>query len=124
MCKCNYCFVDAIISLVLGIVIGLIYSTGIITNIETILCIVLGLSILTILLSLLNRKCLCKNGKCIAISGIGAIVCSIIALSITLATSLIYAIIIGIFGFFATFVILSLYRLIICITQVSCECNN
>ncbi len=122
MCKCN-CIIDTIISLALGIVIGLIYSTGIITGITTVLWIVLGIAILTLILSLLNRKCLCKNGKCIAISTVGAIVLSTIALSVTLATSLVYAILIGIFGFFATFVILSLYRLINCFEEESCKCQ-
>lgn len=122
MCKCN-CIIDAIISLALGIVIGLVYSTGVITNIAIALWIILGLAILTLILSLLNRKCLCKNRKCIALSSIGAIVLPIIALSITLGTSLVYSIIIGVFGFFASFVILSLYRLIMCLADEACKCN-
>ena len=105
MCKCN-CLIDAVISLALGIVIGLIYSTGILTGITTVIWIILGIAILTLILSLVNRKCLCQNGECIAISAIGAIVFSIIALSITLATSIVYAIIIGILGFFASLFLL------------------
>ena len=73
MCKCN-CLIDAVISLALGIVIGLIYSTGILTGITTVIWIILGIAILTLILSLVNRKCLCQNGECIAISAIGAIV--------------------------------------------------
>lgn len=121
MCKCN-CLIDAVISIALGIIIGLIYSTGILTGIITIIWIVFGISILTLILSLTNKKCLCKNGKCIAIATIGAIVFSIIALAITLQTTLAYAIIIGIFGFFASFVLTSLFRLINCIAEESCKC--
>lgn len=121
MCKCN-CIIDVIISLALGIVIGLVYSTGVITGIIPVLWIILGIAILTIILSLLNRKCLCKNGRCIAIATVGAIILSIIGLSITLATSLVYAIIIGLFGFFEVWVLLSLYRLIVCFAEESCKC--
>ena len=95
---------------------------GVITGIIPVLWIILGIAILTIILSLLNRKCLCKNGRCIAIATVGAIILSIIGLSITLATSLVYAIIIGLFGFFAVWVLLSLYRLIVCFAEESCKC--
>ena len=121
MCKCN-CIIDAIISLAVGIVIGLIYSTGIITGITTAIWIIFGITILTLIISLINKKCTCINGSCTAIATIGSIILSIIALSITLGTSLIYAIIIGVLGFFASFVIISLYRIITCITKESCKC--
>lgn len=121
MYKCN-CLIDAIISLALGIIIGLIYSTGIITAITTGIWIILGIAILTLILSLVNRKCLCQNGECIAVATIGTIALSIVTLSITLLPTLVYSIIIGILGFFAVFVLTSLYRLIRCLAKDSCKC--
>ena len=121
MLKCN-CLIDVIISIAIGIVVGLIYSTGILTGITTAIWIILGITILTIVLSIFNKKCLCKNGKCIAIAVIGTIVLCIRILSLTLQTSLAYAIIIGIFGVFVSLMISSLYKIITCIAKESCKC--
>ena len=120
----------AVISIIAGIAVGLIYAASIIEQITAIVWAAFGIGLLAIisllLVSLLSRndasKCLCKNGDYLLFGAIGGIIFSIISLAVTINTTLI-SVLLGITTCFFVFTILSLTKMIACLIDATCYCD-
>lgn len=131
MCNCN-CITRAIIGVIIGIIIGVLFYFAFIPSIVIALWIAFGISIFSLILLALvsifgkekTEKCVCKNGKCLAISIIGTITTSVAALGVTLVAGVISrAILIGLWGFLFAFLLINLLAFFICLTKSNCRCN-
>ncbi len=141
MCTKN-CAISIILSVIIGIVIGGLFSTGTIISITTGIIVALifaaiALLSLVITVSLVKgrneEKCLCNNGPCALIGAIGTIVTGIVGLSITLTTAFASILLVGFIGFFFTLTLISILLLVMCLLMNKCtkdcykccdECNN
>lgn len=121
------CVLGVIISLFLGVIIGVLFYFSLIPTITTALWIAFGLAALALVLivgiSIFGTpKCVCGNGKCLLAGIIGTLVTATISLSLTLtATSVIYAIIVGLTGFFFSLLLISFIYLISCLIEAHCN---
>ncbi len=121
------CVLGVIISLFLGVIIGVLFYFSLIPTITPALWIAFGLAALALVLivgiSLFGTpKCVCRNGKCLLAGIIGTLITTTISLAVTLtATSVIYAIIVGLTGFFFSLLIISFASLINCLVEAQCS---
>ena len=129
------CTVLAAISLVVGVIVAILVFTGAITAglliAPIIATAIVGIVIFGILLiiSAINKpvvsKCICENGKCVAIGSAGMIVTSIISFLVTLeATSVVSAIFVGLIAFFSFLTLISTLFLIKCLIEANCRCRD
>lgn len=140
MCTKN-CAISIILSAIIGIVIGGLFSTGAIVSITTGIIVALifaavSLLSLVITVSLKGRgeeKCLCNNGPCALLGAIGTVITGVIGLSITLTTAFTSILLVGFIGFFFTLTVISTLLLVMCLLLNKCtkdcykccdECNN
>lgn len=121
MCGCLIAFIT---SVVLGIIIGALYFTAVISAITTALWISLGIAgvalvLFTLILLFARREaetCIISNGPCLVTGIIGTIVSLLIAFTVTLATgTVVSAVIVGFVAFFVFLTILSLLQLLLCL---------
>ena len=131
MYNCN-CIIKTIISVIIGIIIGILFYFAFIPSIVIALWIAFGISIFSLILLVVvsvfgkekTEKCICKNGKCLAIPILGTIATSIAAISITLTAYVISrAILIALWGFFFAFLLINLLTFLICLTKSNCRCK-
>lgn len=128
------CLVGVIISVVIGIAVGLLFAFGFIPNIVTSVWIAFGLSVFTLIVLITAmlvaaccesdalKKCLRKNVLCLLVGIIGTLVTALVALSITLITSsIIVAIIMGLGAFFASLMLIALISFILCVVGNLCS---
>ena len=126
------CLITLLIGIVFGIIVGYNAYITLIPGIVTAIWIAFGIGVgALVLLTLIaaktcckKEKCICRNGKCIAIAAVGTIITSIIGLSITItAESVLIAILIGLGTLFLTMTILGLLNLVLCLVDENCECR-
>lgn len=134
MCKENRCIVPAIIALIIGIAIGILFFTGIIAAglILTPIIFTIALSAISLILLFIGatfatrkevKECICEYGKCLTIGGVGALLIGIGALTFIaslVAGSIVAAIVIGIGVFFLVLNLLSIIGLILCLIKGNC----
>ncbi|MCI8699864.1 MAG: hypothetical protein HFJ47_00800 [Clostridia bacterium] len=141
MCTKN-CAISIIISAIIGIVIGGLFSIGSIISITAGIIVALifaaiALLSLVITVSLVKgrneEKCLCNNGPCALIGAIGTIITGVVGLSITLTTAFASILLVGFIGFFFALTVISILLLVMCLLMNKCtkdcykccdECNN
>ena len=132
-CKknCGGCLISAIIALVLAILAGVFYSTAVVTGIVGLLYTIIGVSaffLITLIAILLLGKrkedyCVCKNGTCVLIGSLGAIIASALSLALTVSATL-TAVIIAFVTFFIVLAIIEFFLLILCLIRTSCMYND
>lgn len=127
------CLVTLLIGIILGIIVGyfvyILAIPGIVAELWIGFGIGVGALVLTTITALFacgkKERCVCKNGNIIAISAIGTVITTIIGLAITItAESIGTAVLIGLATLFLTMTLLNVLRLIICLTNASCECRQ
>lgn len=129
MCRNNTCLATIAISLVIGILAGIVFFGALLPGIVTIIIIGLLLATVSIFAILLikGRKeelCLCEYGTCLVIGIFGTIVTGIIALSLVLLTgSILFAVLIGLFGVFLVLTLLNLALILLCVVRTNCSCG-
>ncbi len=123
----TWCCIGIFISLIVGIIIGVLFAFHVFTSLITAVWILLGIAVLTLIfvelalifgaLSFTNplNECLRRGIRCLLIGIIGTIIIAIILLSITLTISIPVIILVGLLAFFFTLMIISLIALIRCI---------
>jgi len=119
------------ISILVGAVVGVLFAFGLIPFITTIVWVVFGLAVLTLIFLVAGiflsatgccksealQKCTIRNTPCLLAGIIGTIISAIIALSIVLTPALIVVIVfIAILGFFFSLMIIGLIAYLSCIT--------
>ncbi|MDF2588401.1 MAG: hypothetical protein K0S41_2242 [Anaerocolumna sp.] len=130
LCNLIRNIIITIISIILGVVIAVLFSNGVIPYIRSIVKAVLILAVLLlashVVSSILSyfmdhvriKACLASAGIPLLVSSIGTIVVGIIALGIILnIASIPVAILIGFGGFFFSLMILSFIFFIICLVR-------
>ena len=137
-CGENYsCAITIIISLLLGVIAGILFFLGILTEITVslIIAIILALIIGTFLFVLIiiprYNECVRNASCCVLIGLIGTLLTSLITLSIDITMiSVAVAILIGLAIFFASLMIIKFFGLLNCIinynrnSDIDCECGN
>ena len=127
------CIVSLLVGTVLGIIVGYISYSTLISGIVTALWIGFGIGIGTlILLTLLalwvngkQERCICANGTCLALSAIGTIITTIIGLAITIVTgSVLVSALIGLVTLFLTATLMNIFKLLICLINSNCGCRE
>lgn len=126
------CVGAALISVLLGFVIGILYFNSILTGIIGVIIAALIFSALTFLILTIigvftrgkEELCTCREGKCTLLAAVLNLILGIVAISLTLAVANIgFAILVGLLGATFIFNILSLVGLLTCLFE--CErCNN
>lgn len=120
--------IGIVISVVIGALVAVLFNLGFIPGITTVVWVVFGLSVLTLILLVWGaylsavsipgvlRICVSRNGICLLAGIIGTLISAIIALSIVLVpASILITIFIGIFAFFFALMIIGLIALLRCI---------
>lgn len=127
-CKRNCgCLIPVIISLIIAIIVGVIFTPTVVTGLTTLLFIIFGVAafflVALIAIILFGRRredyCVCEFGTCLLIGSLGAIISSTIALALTVSTT-VTAILIGIITFFIVLAIIQFFLLILCLIKVDC----
>ena len=127
MCKktCE-CLFLAILSILLGVGIGVLYFNAFLTGIAAAISVAILLAFVAlIVLAILaksgkDKECVCKVGKCVLGGSIVTIILGVVASAITLATaSIIFAILIGLGGAAFFFTLFTLIALIDC--AIECD---
>lgn len=128
MCnKVGNCLIAAIISVILGAIVGFVSFGTAIPGIVTVVWISFGIGVGALVLAGLNscgreEKCICQYGKCIAIGAIGTIIASIIGLAITITTGVVLiSVLIGLGTFFLAFTLLSVLGYALCLSEINCK---
>lgn len=124
------CAAIAIVSILVGVALGITAFSVAIPNIINALWIAFGIGsfgvIFTTFLSLFSREkeCLCENGICLIIFSIGTVIASTIALALTIVTASVpIAILLGVGTFFLVGAILSILKILLCLVEASCRCK-
>ncbi len=130
-CNRDYgCVLATVISIFLGVIIGVLFFFALIPTIIPAIWIAFGLSILTLigLVTLSSadiergNQCMCIYGKCLLAGIFGSLITSIIALVITLTVGAVFgAIVIAIWGFFFTLLLIALIMLVKCLIEANCR---
>ena len=128
-CKksCGGCIVSAIISLILAIIVGVLFDTAVVTGIVALLYTIIGaaafflLALIVIALFAGKREdnCVCKNGACLLIGSLGAIISAALTLALSVSATL-TAVLIGIVTFFTVLAIIEFFLLILCLVEANC----
>ena len=117
------------VSLVVGILVAILFTFGLIPGITTATWIVFGLGVLGLVFVLIavlllgcNRcfvllKCLEKLLPCLLAGIFGTIILSLVALSIVLSIGIFTIILVGLLAFFFSLLIVSLILLIQCVIE-------
>ena len=128
----SWCCIGVIISLLVGVIVGVLYAFGLFTPLGAALWIVLGFAVLALLfveaavifgaISCKNpiSDCLCRGLCCLLTGIIGTILLVIILNSIAIAVTTAVIILVGILAFFFTLTLISLIALIRCIVRDMC----
>ena len=138
MCRnYNVCAIPLVISIILGIIIGVLFFLGTITVASLAVPIVITLLMAGITLILLyvtvafgnkeTKECVCEYGKCLLLGGIVAILAATLSLVFTASLttgSIIFALLIGIGAFAIILNFLSFVGLIVCLVNKNCNKMN
>ena len=127
------CLLALVIGLFIGVILGVVYFFGFLPTIAlAIWALIVLAAVFLVLLVLVGAfgngkvaRCICGNGNCLLAGIIGTIILGIIALAVGVATATIAtAIIVGLFGLFATLFIIALIILVMCIIEANCRCRE
>lgn len=130
--KCG-CFIPAIVSIILAIIVGIISFSEIIPELFLVILVALGIGIGSVFVVLYvvtqtqgrEERCICKYGDCVSIGAIGTIITAIIGLTVTIVTgSIAISVLIGLGTLFLSFTIFSVLELLLCLTKTSCKCRD
>lgn len=128
-----WCLLAAVISLFIGVILGVVYYFGLLPAIATpILILVILAAVFLITLVFVGAfagpkigRCVCGNGNCLLGGIIGTIIFGIIALALELTTvTIARTIIVAIFGLFAALFITTLVIFVRCIIEANCRCRD
>ena len=119
------------VSFIFGILMSLIFYFGLITNITFWLWIILAISILKFVLAVIKYaflneydECDCKYGLVMIVSSMLSGIVSMVLLGATLtAGSILDALGVGVFGFFAIFMIITFVMYLFCKIVNNCNCG-
>ena len=130
-CNRDYgCVLATVISIFLGVIIGVLFFFELIPTIIPAIWISFGISVLSlvgvVILSSADidrcNQCLCMYGNCLLAGIFGTLILSIISLAITLtAGAVLSALIIAVLVFFLSLLIITLLIAIKCIIEVNCR---
>ena len=139
MCKnYNVCILPVVIAVILGIVIGALFFTGIIAAGIIAIPLIIGIIFAIITLILLyntaafgdrkeTKECVCEYGRCLALGGFVTLVSAFLALTFIeslVAGAIVSALLIGIFGFGLILNFLSFVGLLVCLVNNNCYRKN
>ncbi len=122
-----WCCIGVLLSLIAGIIAGVLFAFHVFTFLPVGVWIVLGIAVLTLIfvelalifgaLSFTNplNECLRRGIRCLLIGIFGTIILAIILLSILLTISTPVIILVGLLAFFFVLMVISLIALIRCI---------
>lgn len=121
------CIVPAVISLLIAVIIGVIFTPAVVTGLTTLLFIIFGVAafflVALIAIALFGRKredfCVCETGTCLLVGSLGAIITSAITLALTVSAT-VTAILVGIVTFFIVLAIIQFFLLILCLVKANC----
>ena len=127
MCTKN-CAISIILSAIIGIVIGGLFSTGAILSITAGIIVALifaAISLLSLVIAVSlkghrDEKCLCNNGPCALIGIIGTVITGVIGLSIILTPAFTSILLVGFIGFFFALTVISTLLLVMCLLLNKC----
>ena len=126
------CLLAAVVSIFLGIIIGVLFFFGFIPTIIPGIWIAFGIAVLsfigvTIIATMNDRevmRCLCQYGRCLLTGIVGTILTTIVALVIELTIGeILPTIIIAILGFFFILLIIAIVLFIRCLIELNCHNN-
>lgn len=133
-CICGFkCIVPAILGIILGVVIGTLVNTGVIVGFLPIVWAAFGIALFSILLLVLisvfgdrkEERCVCKNGTCLVIGAIGTVLLALAILAVIATVPVAtLAVLFGIGGFFFIFNLVSLFQLLLCLADATCNCRD
>lgn len=131
-CKKEYgIIIPVIISAILAIVVGFIFTTAIVTGLIPLLYTIIALAtfflITLIVISLLRSRredyCICEYGPGLLFASLGAIVFSAITIALTVGATAI-AVLVGIITFFVALATIEFFLFIFCILKSNCKCRD
>ena len=131
-CKKGYgIIIPVIISAILAIVVGFIFTTAIVTGLIPLLYTIIALAtfflITLIVISLLRSRredyCICEYGPGLLFASLGAIVFSAITIALTVGATAI-AVLVGIITFFVALATIEFFLFIFCILKSNCKCRD
>jgi len=133
MCRTNCgCPIIIAISIILGIVVGILFFNGIVALGTIALGVVLAFGALAMvvvaLIAGLGRneanRCACRYGTCIVIGSVLSILLAIVALMVTiLAGSIAAAILVGAIGAAFIVTLISMVLFLLCLVRSNCGCR-
>ena len=125
---CN-CIISATVSILIGVVVGILFYNALLPAITTAVIITLIFAALAFLLLTIigvsekGDECVCKVGKCVLLGASLTLVLGLIASILTLATAVIgYAILVGLLGAAFFFTLFGVIELIGCILKCKYNC--
>jgi len=139
MCRdYNVCILPLIVSIILGVVIGALFFTGVIAVGILGIPIIVGIIFAIISLILLfvvaafgikkeTKDCVCEYGSCLALGGLITLVSGFLVLTFIaslVAGAIISALLVGIFGFALILDFLSFVGILICLIRKNCKNKN
>lgn len=121
------CIVPAVISLLIAVIVGVIFTPAVVTGLTTLLFIIFGVAayfLLALIAIVLFGKrkedfCICEFGTCLLVGSLGAIITSAITLALTVSAT-VTAILVGIVTFFIVLAIIQFFLLVFCLVKSSC----
>lgn len=128
-----WCLLAAVISLFIGVILGVVYYFGLLPAIATpILILVILAAVFLITLVYVGAfagskigRCICGNGNCLLSGIIGTIIFGIVALALELtAVTIARTVIVAIFGLFAALFITAVVIFVKCIIEANCRCRD
>lgn len=128
-----WCLLAAVISLFIGVILGVVYYFGLLPAIATpILILVILAAVFLITLVYVGAfasskigRCICGNGNCLLGGIIGTIIFGIIALALELTTvTIARTVVVAIFGLFAALFITTVVIFVKCIIEANCRCRD
>ena len=129
------CIIEVIISIIAGVLVGVLFSNSVITALTGFVAVALivsaiGLAILLGSLAISSvsgacnefKKCICKNGTCLLVASLGGLIAGTVAVILNIAVvSIATTLAIAFTTFFFVWVILSIFSLILCLIKETCR---
>ncbi len=128
-----WCLLATVAGIFIGVILGLVYFFGLIPAVLTsVNALIVLAAVFLVVLILIGAtagtkvaRCVCGNGNCLLAGIVGTIVVGLIATAVNLATiTIANAVIIGLFGLFATLFIIAAVVFAKCIIETNCRCRD
>ena len=123
--------IPVIISAILAIVVGFVFTTAVVTGLIPLLYTNLAIAtfflVTLIVISLLRSRredyCVCEYGPGLLFGTLGAIIFSTLTIALTVGPIAI-AVLVGIITFFITLAIIEFFLFTLCIIKSNCRCRE